>query len=82
MATSIELVINDDGSMTVEAGEKEEMGMEEGGKKTPVKSIDEALQVIRKLAESGSVAPTEDQQQNDAMMQGFMGMGKGMGKGM
>jgi hypothetical protein len=82
MATEITLTINDDGSMEVEHGEKQEtLGQEkaEGGQSVPVKSLDEALQAIKSLAEAvappnaGQVADQNDEQEQEqaGMMQGF-----------
>jgi hypothetical protein len=60
MAMEICICVEDDGSITVEAGEKEEsleQESAEGGNKTPVKSIEEALAVAKQALESASMAP-------------------------
>lgn len=87
MATEITLCIKDDGSMTIETGEKQETPEQEqaeGGNKQPVKSIDEALSMIKQLADAAAM-PQDGQQQDmegqgedqaageedDAMMAGY-----------
>lgn len=83
MATTIELTIEDDGSMSIETGEIESPAQEkaEGGQKLPVKSLDEALSAIKQLASSAMNQPedenagqpegTDDQGQMSGMMEGF-----------
>jgi hypothetical protein len=82
MSTKICLLINDDGTMSVKAGEAMEQpmpGMEGGqeeGNTVPVKNIDEALAMIKQLAEAAAMPaegeaieqPMQDQGEESAMM--------------
>lgn len=60
MAMEICLRIEDDGSMSVSQEEAQQEAAEAEGQEeqgTPVKSIDEALQMIKQMADQGSMAP-------------------------
>jgi hypothetical protein len=60
MAMEITLCLEDSGEMYIKSGEKEEspeMESAEGGEKIPVKSIDDALAMIKQMADSASMAP-------------------------
>lgn len=79
MAIEITLCIEDDGTMYVKSGEKEVAEVEDEGTKAPVKSIDEALQAIKQIAESAGVMSEPDPmaEQNEetaAMEQNFRPM--------
>lgn len=61
MPTEITLCIEDDGTMSITTGEQEETPEQEqgeGGNKTPVSSIEEAVAMIKKLAEAA--APSQE----------------------
>jgi len=64
MSTKFSLCLEDDGTITVETEEVEaaepiEEEQAEGGQKTPVKSVDEGLAMIKQLAEAASMSPPE-----------------------
>ena len=62
MATEITLCLEDDGTITVESGEKEESPEQEaaeGGNKTQVNSIEEAIQIVTQMAQTASMGPEE-----------------------
>lgn len=70
MATTIEFTFQDDGTITAETGEKEEI--EQQGKEKPVASIDEAIQLLKaayqSVAGSGSgMEAPDDGGQESAM---------------
>lgn len=77
MATCIELYLEDDGTMAiaVEQNAVEEAG-EKAEQKTPVKSLDEAIAMIKQIAgelqgQPEQEGPAEDQ--GEAFEQGFAG---------
>lgn len=79
---SIELCINDDGSMYIEQGEKE-ASEEESGNRVPVKSLPEALNAIKQMAEGSMMAPesseeTAPAEETDAMMGAYRPGTRGM----
>ena len=62
MATEITICLEDDGTISVESGEKEETPEQEsaeGGNKQVVKSVDEALALAKQLLDAGSMAPAD-----------------------
>ena len=65
--TTIELCLEDDGTFTIETGEREEVPEQEtaeGGNKTTAKDLPSALHIIKKLAEAAALnpPPTENEQ--------------------
>ena len=63
MSTEICLCIEEDGTMAIKVEEKEaapEQEQMEGGQKTPVKTIEEALSMIKTMAEQASMGPPAD----------------------
>jgi len=73
MAIKITLCIEDDGSMYLEQGTKEEEAETEGAEnRIPVKSIEEALQGIKELAQAGTMPTGEGEMGGEPPM---MGMG-------
>ena len=95
MPVEICLVVGDDGSLSVKAGEAPESPAQEiaeGGKSHPAASIDEALAMIKQLAGAAMSQPdaedaqdqgTDEQTEQDAgMSQGFRPGPGMMGKGM
>ena len=66
MATTIEICMEDDGTFSLETGEKEETPEEEGaegGDKQTFKSVDEVLSAAKQLIEAGSMAPPPIEQE-------------------
>ena len=65
MATEICVTVEDDGSFTVEAEEKQvedqEEGSEDTGNEQQFKTIDEALAAVKQMAEQASLAPPQDE---------------------